>query len=217
MIKAIVYDLDDTLFPEESFRTSGFQFVADYLTGGGFPTTRQDIEAVYAAFPRTCFDELVRTRGLPFTAGELVTLFKEHEPTINPYPEVVSVLEELKKTYQLGIITDYHHKTQQNKVEALNIKHYFSHVLFTDAMGTKKPDTAPFEKMKELMGCKEGEIVYVGDNEQKDFIGARAAGYHTIRYKSHGVYKDVALEAAYKADFEIENHKDLFSVLASLT
>lgn len=217
MIRAIIYDLDDTLFPEEAFRVSGFRFVAKYLTKEGVPVSLEDLLLLYKEYPRSCFDELVKKYSITQTPLELLSLYKEHIPTISPYPEVTQVLEELHTTYTLGVISDYDHETQQRKLTALGIELYFTHVIFTDAIGTKKPETLAFEKMKELMGCENGEIVYVGDNEEKDFIGARASGYHTVKYLSQGVYQKVQGEQKQKADFEMSDHREIFSILTELS
>lgn len=218
MIKAVIFDLDDTLFPEAAFQKSGRRFIASYLTRQGFPVSEKEIEMVYADHPRDCFDELIKIYQLPIEVKELVRLFREHSPDIQTYPGVMEVLEKLKGKYQLGILTDYYHATQQHKIQALGIEHYFSHIIYTDRMGTSKPDTAPFEEMKRRMHCGPREIMYVGDNEQKDFIGARHAGYYTVKYEAHGVYKDQHVDdPMYRAEFEIQNHSELLTILHTLT
>ena len=73
-----------------------------------------------------------------------------------------------------------------------------------------------FEEMKEQLHCSAGEIVYVGDNERKDFIGARAAGYITVKYRSGGVYKNHKGAKEYKADYEIDTQEEIFPLLEKL-
>ena len=217
MIKAVVYDLDDTLFPEASFRESGFRFIAAYVQKNGFRISEKDIRAAYAEHPKKTFDMLVERYTLPFAASDLVDLYRTHPPRIQPYRGVREILEKLKKKYALGLITDHHAGMQRNKVAALALAAYFTRIIYSEDRGTSKPDPALFEEMKEYMRCKAGEIVYVGDNEQKDFVGARAAGYITVKYRSGGVYKDVVGSVEQKADYEIDDHAGIFQLLVSLS
>lgn len=213
MIKAVVFDLDDTLFPESSFRDSGFNFIAKYLQEKGIKITVHDIETAYAVHPHKTFDTLVANHGIPYSASDLVERYRTHAAELEFYPEALETLQKIKHTYALGLISDGPAAMQRNKVKSLDIQKFFKHMIFSDEKGTSKPDVALFEEMKKELHASEGEIMYIADNELKDFIGARKAGFITVKYNSGGVYKDASLGEEYKADFEIKKHSEIFNLL----
>lgn len=77
-------------------------------------------------------------------------------------------------TYGMGSV-------QRNKIRGLNLNQLFSVVICTDEIGHDywKPSSLPFIIALELLGVVP-DAIYIGDNAQKDFVGANAVGIHTI-------------------------------------
>ncbi len=198
--KAIIFDLDDTLYPELAFVKSGFRHVAA-ACGERFDL---DPTQVYAEFFQLhqsgkrgkIFDAWLETHGLPMEPHRdwMVTAYRLHDPTIALHPGVPQLLSQLRDAgLALGVISDGPWRMQRKKFAALELAAYFAQVQFTDELGRDrwKPHPAAFEIVLARLKARAEQAVYVGDNPQKDFIGARQLGLGTIRVRyPGGVYTE---------------------------
>jgi len=188
MLKAIVFDLDDTLYPERQYALSGFAAVADWADGSlGIPSEQgsAELEAYFNDGVRgDTFNrwleahDLEPDRWIP----DMVTIYRDHTPSLEPYPETRAVLKTLGDEYRLGLITQGHKPGQQRKLEALDLTEAFEAVVI---MGEEdhqdwKPRTVPFERLLAEMDLQGDQAAYIGDNPLKDFVGARQLKMLTI-------------------------------------
>jgi len=188
MLKAIVFDLDDTLYPERQYALSGFAAVADWADGSlGIPNEQgyAELEAYFNDGVRgDTFNrwleahDLEPDRWIP----DMVTIYRDHTPSLEPYPETRAVLKTLGSEYRLGLITQGHKPGQQRKLEALDLTEAFEAVVI---MGEEdrldwKPSKVPFERLLAEMDIQGDQAAYIGDNPLKDFVGARQLEMLTI-------------------------------------
>lgn len=96
------------------------------------------------------------------------------------YPETLEVLEELKKTYKLGMITNGYSAVQREKIATVQIGHYFDDIIVSGEEEFEKPDPRIFLKACENLGVKPEEAVYVGDYYPNDVVGAVSANLTPI-------------------------------------
>jgi len=219
MIKAIIFDLDDTLYPEEEFVMSGFNSVAKYLAKKYNLSSLKIFNILKSDFKSGIrgrnFTLLLKKLNLPITElKKAIIIYRNHQPKIRLYPDVQKILEYLSKNkkIKLGMISDGIVKTQKNKISALKIRKYFKVILLSDRLGVncRKPDTKPFSVVLNKLGVKPEEAIYIADNPQKDFIGAKKLGIFTVRIKrKDGLYNQVKINNQNKADFTIFNLKDV--------
>lgn len=217
--QAVIFDLDDTLYPERDYVLSGFRSVAIWAE------TRLGIPAApgFAELERL-FDQGVRGKTFDLWLAshhleanriipELVQVYRNHEPNLAPLPEVAALLSSLKNTYQLGLLSDGYLEVQQRKLYALRLTHYFDAVVFSDEWGRDawKPAVKPFAEILARLRTEAGASIYVGDNPTKDFLGARELGMFTIWVKlPEGLY--TALEPptpAHAPDLTLESLVEL--------
>ena len=113
----------------------------------------------------------------------MVDIYRNHNPSISPYPEVKEVLSKLKKTFLLGIVSDGYLGVQQRKLNALRISDFFDAIVFSDEWGQKawKPNKKPFIVISDRLKVNPFQCVYVADNPLKDFLGAKQTRMFTIR------------------------------------
>ncbi|MEM2002426.1 MAG: HAD-IA family hydrolase [Candidatus Methanomethylicaceae archaeon] len=225
-LRAIVFDLDDTLYPERAYVLSGFQAVATWAEKHlGIPATQGLAEL------RQLFDDGVRgdtfnrwleSHGLPPDnwVPQMVQIYREHHPYIVPYPEVPGLLQRLRSRYRLGLVTDGHPEVQKRKLAALGLASWFDTLVFSDEWGREawKPNTRPFEIALERLGIPGPEAIYVADNPLKDFLGARRAGMCTVRIRCpDGLYSHLEPPAPeYAPDFEIKSLDRLEAILSQI-
>lgn len=191
--KAVVFDLDDTLFPEREFVRSGFAAVGAWMqaergvAGFGAAAWRR----FEAGERKRAFDEALaelEVASEPGLVEKLVSIYRGHRPQIALFPEAVEVLGALRGRYRLGLITDGYAATQRQKIAALEIEPLFAKIVVTDELGREnwKPSRGPFLAVMEALGCGGGECVYVGDNPTKDFVAPNELGWLTVRVGREG-------------------------------
>lgn len=223
VFRAIIFDLDDTLYPERAYVFSGFQAVAAWAEEHlGIPTA-QGMAELWQLFNNgvrgDTFNRWLESHGFRPDAWvpRMVQIYREHIPRIEPYPEVPRLLQRLRLRYHLGLITDGYAQVQKRKLEALGLMSYFDVIVFSDELGRDawKPNSKVFKVALEMLGITGPEAVYVADNPMKDFIGARRVGIWTVRVRHpDGLYSHLAPPSPEHApDFEIETLDDLEMVL----
>jgi putative hydrolase of the HAD superfamily len=196
-LRAVVFDLDDTLYAEEDYVLSGFRLVADWGEAHLDIPARQgylELETLFRAGVRgDTFDRWLAGHGVDSDGarGELVRIYREHEPRIQPFVEAPALLERLGRRYQLALLSDGHAAAQNAKLDALGLRNAFAAVLLTDELGRDawKPSPRGFEVLLERLGVAPGDAAYVSDNPAKDFVAAREAGLHSVRVRqADGIY-----------------------------
>lgn len=194
--RAIVFDLDDTLYPEREYVLSGFRAVAGWVAD----LLRLRADRVYADLAGyfdagvrgDTFNRLLADYGLAADlVPELLRVYRQHRPSIRPFPGIPTLLGELSGSAHLGLVSDGYLEVQQAKFLALGLAERFSSVVFSDQWGRAywKPHSRPFQTTLDELDVAPTDAVYVGDNCAKDFLGARQLGMATIwaRY-SNGDY-----------------------------
>ena len=190
MIKCIAFDMDDTLYDERDYYSSGFTAVAARIAAD----FRLPVEEIFHTLCRifdggnrqNTFDTVASEMGIIFKAGyieNLVKIFREHTPDIILPADSREILEKLKGHYKLGLITDGFLPAQQLKARALDVERYFDCIIYTEELGREnwKPSPAGFEKLLAELCLSAGHCVYVGDNLEKDFLSPNQMGFQTIR------------------------------------
>lgn len=225
-LRAIVFDLDDTLYPERAYVLSGFQAVATWAEEHlGIPATQAFAE-LHQLFDEgvrgDTFNRWLESHGLQPDnwVPQMVQIYREHHPHIEPYPEVPGLLQSLRLRYRLGLVTDGHPEVQKRKLAALGLASWFDTLVFSDEWGREawKPNSRPFEIALERLGTSGPEAVYVADNPTKDFLGARQVSMWTVRVRRpDGLYSHLEpLSSEHAPDAEIETLDLLEAILAQI-
>src|SRR5438874_2051717 len=101
MIQAVVFDLDDTLYPEIEFVYSGYRAVSNAVHQQlGFPIVNELVNLFETGKRGDLFTPVLKTRLDTVTeeyVRELVAVYRQHRPTIVPFPEARDVLDSLKR------------------------------------------------------------------------------------------------------------------------
>jgi putative hydrolase of the HAD superfamily len=222
--RAVVFDLDDTLYPERDYVRSGFAAVADHAARAIGEDPQEVLRELWQMFESgvrgDTFDRWLRGRGRdPAIDGPgMIETYRRHTPRLLPYPDVVPALEALRGETRLGLITEGPRAVQQAKLEALGLRPWFDKVVILgeDERGAWKPSREPFDRWLEGSGLSPEEAVYLADNPAKDFLGARRAGWRSIRIRrADGLHRDEepAGDEA-RPDEEAEDLTSLASILA---
>ena len=91
------------------------------------------------------------------------------------YPEVRDVLGELRSRFELAVISNSDGRLRFI-LEHLGISGFFAHVFISSEIGADKPDPEIFRRALKLIGLKPSEVLDVGDDPERDWKAAAAAG-----------------------------------------
>jgi putative hydrolase of the HAD superfamily len=215
----VVFDLDDTLYPELSYVHSGFRAVAQAATTrfGGDPNQAYELleESLRANGRGRQFDDLARSLGVPTRKAVrwMVRTYRHHEPAI-VLPELADEVLRVCSSGPLYLVTDGHKVTQSNKVTALGLWERFGHCYLTNRYGVvhQKPSPHVFELILKRERESAPNAVYVGDNPHKDFRGVRPLGFRTIRVLQ-GSYRHAIVPPELDAECTISDLSELIPVL----
>ncbi|MBF0566464.1 MAG: HAD hydrolase-like protein [Nitrospirae bacterium] len=195
MYKALLFDLDDTLYQEMAFVKSGFKEVAKFISSRHKFDEGLLFDEMNFLLERNgrgrIFDSLLDKIGLYSEewVKMLLYVYRSHKPDIKPFKDVVPFLLYLRRTgIRTGIITDGLAPVQQNKVNALKLDGIFDFIIYTDTLGKEysKPSELPFLIALELLrGSIETpeDTAYAGNDVLKDFIAPNSLGMDTIEIR----------------------------------
>ncbi|MBI5545189.1 MAG: HAD family hydrolase [Deltaproteobacteria bacterium] len=193
-LRAVVFDLDDTLYLERDYVRSGFRAVSRWAQEALAVDAARVFAELWQAFEQGArgdtFDRWLRSQGLK--VGEhlpaMLRAYREHAPSIRPLPGAPALLERLHRRLRTGLISDGQAAVQRRKLSALGLARHLDAVVLTDELGREfwKPHPRAFEEMVERLGVEPASTVYVADNCAKDFLGARQVGLRTIRVRHAG-------------------------------
>lgn len=227
----VVFDLDDTLYPERAFALGGFAAAARWARD----TLALDIDAQRMS---ALLDDghlgslfgVVLAEAMPHhTPDDLrnfIRAYGAHEPVLDLYEDAAAVLDALAGRHDLGLITDGHAATQEKKVRALRIGHRFRHIVYTGALGPDrafhKPHPRAFEITERALGQPGDRYVYIGDNRTKDFLAPNGRGWWTIEIERPAaaatrIHKPGLAPEGGAAHFRIECMSELPALLDRLS
>ena len=96
------------------------------------------------------------------------------------YPEVRGILEELQPRFRLAVISNFDGRLRFI-LEHLGVSKYFAHVFVSSELGADKPDPEIYRRALRVMKLSPNEVLHVGDDPERDWEGATAAGLSIFR------------------------------------
>ena len=96
------------------------------------------------------------------------------------YPEVPEMLEQLRTRFQFAVISNFDGRLRFI-LQHLGISKYFAHVFISSELGADKPDPEIFRRALATLHLKADEVLHVGDDPERDWKAAVAAGLKVFR------------------------------------
>jgi putative hydrolase of the HAD superfamily len=202
-LKHIFFDLDHTLWDYDTssqqaltelfhrFRldqlfSSAEAFIKKFhhINGGLWDRYNKDeIDREYIRKHR--FANVVAGRMEPneHLTNQMSDFYISYCPTL-PYlmDGAIEVLDSLKDTFDLSILSNGFTDTQAVKLANCKIDHYFEHVITSESARCRKPSREIFDHALELASVRSDEVIMIGDNLTTDIAGAKSAGWEAIWY-----------------------------------
>jgi len=223
MIKAIIFDLDDTLFPSTSFtETARKEAVKAMIQSGLKANFEEAMEKLM---------EIIKEKGSNYNKhfNELVKFFNGSEDPriifkgvmtyhniktslLRPNIKTIKTLFYLTTKFKLFLVTDGLYEKQWDKIVRLGLDAFFdeSNTFISEKVGFKKPDLRLFKFVLEKCNLKGKECVFVGDRIDKDLKPAKELGMKTVRILTGKYSKEKDKENV--VDYEIKELDDLLNL-----
>jgi putative hydrolase of the HAD superfamily len=203
MLKAVIYDLDDTLFPARSVPEEAARpmltALREALEGCGELKAARIADIMDQLWDRP-LDEIARLHGLSAEVlvklGGLFAGFRL-SCELKPYPDI-QIIEQVPGLRLL--VTTGFRRLQESKLECLGIARYFDRII-VDALDEpeRKGKQAIFRELLEAYQLRPGEVVVLGDNPHSEIAAGNNLGIPTVQILRG------RKQAAASASFHVEN------------
>ena len=108
--------------------------------------------------------------------------YMELQYQIKLSPTMTALLDALRTSVRMGIITNGDSRHQRNKLRSLHVAPWISEdqIIVSGDHPFRKPDVRIFREMQRRLDLAAEHLVYVGDAYDLDIVGAQAAGWQSI-------------------------------------
>lgn len=103
-----------------------------------------------------------------------------------PVDGALEILAALKPRVLIGIVSNNLLDEQRGKISLCGFGPYIDALIVSEAVGVSKPDPAIFAYALAALQCSAGDAVMIGDSWVADVEGARAAGIRPIWFNRAG-------------------------------
>ncbi len=199
MIKAVIFDLDNTLYAYDPAHAAGFSAVTEYAEKefGIAPERFRELHSLADRVLRAHAGEgsaaihsrliryqlLLEGEGLPIThAPRMAARYWEaFLAQVKPEPGTRETLELLRDSgLRLGLGSNMTAGRQYEKLERLGLLSLMDFMVCSEEAGAEKPERRLFDLCAQKAGCRAEECLFVGDDVERDIRGAQAAGMKTV-------------------------------------
>jgi putative hydrolase of the HAD superfamily len=203
-VRAVLVDLDDTLFPQAEWLAGAWGAVSDRADALGLDGAALRGQLVRVAAQGSdrggIIDQALVAIGVqpePHVPA-LVSAFSGHAPQrLTAYPGAIAALERLHAAVPVVLVTDGNPAIQLAKIAALGLAGLLDHVVVSDDLGgrlVRKPHPAAFRHALTLLDLPPSDVVHIGDRSAKDVAGAHGVGMRCVRVRTgeYGALPDPA-------------------------
>lgn len=221
MIKAVIFDLDNTLVNFIAMKKRAITAAVEAMIDAGLEQPQDEIvQRIWQIYDergyehQTVFDDLLENMfgkiDHKILASGIVAYRQAREASLVTYPHVSSTLIELtKKGFKLAVVTDAPTREAWLRLCYLKLHHVFDAVVTYEDTFKRKPDPAPFLKALSLLNVPARESLMIGDWAERDMLGAKQLGMITVFAR----YGDVFDTKEPGADYEIHDIGELLNIL----
>jgi len=221
MIKAIVFDLDNTLVDFMRMKRNAVEAAIKAMIDSGldFPYAqiKDKIDEIYALRGieyQQVFDQLLNhfigKVDYKILSAGIVAYRTAREAELNTYPKVIPTLIKLiKMGIKLGVVSDAPSREAWLRLSYIGLHHMFDAIVTFDDSSERKPSPVPFNLILKKLETDAEYALMVGDWAERDVVGANKVGMKTCFAK----YGDTFNTLIHGADYEINDISELIEIV----
>lgn len=221
MIKAIIFDLDNTLVDFMTMKERAIDAAVHAMVDSGLKMTQAEAkEKINAIYKREgieyqqVFDEFLKVEygsiDYKIISAGIVAYRTAREAALKPYPKVFPTLIELiKMGIKLAIVSDAPSNEAWLRLSYLNFHHLFDVIITYDESRERKPSPAPFNLALSKLNLSANECLMIGDWAERDVVGAKAVGMKTVFAR----YGDTFNTIHPGSDYDINSISELINIV----
>ncbi|XP_076830664.1 N-acylneuraminate-9-phosphatase [Brachyhypopomus gauderio] len=233
-ISVIIFDLDNTLIDTSGAGQVAIQKVCELLKAKVAhantddickrfaqklkqecdPSAGQSVDELRTNYWKEALQEAAVDPGQGLASDCYYTWKATRLQTLALSPEVLAMLEDLRNSYKLLLLTNGDTQTQREKIEAVRCEELFRAVVVGGEHTEQKPATSIFKHCFELLEVDPQDCIMVGDCLDTDVQGGVNAGVRATVWVNGK--RRVVPENAIKPDYTISSVLDLPNILADL-
>jgi putative hydrolase of the HAD superfamily len=223
MIKAIIFDIDNTLIDFMRMKARAIEAAINAMIDAGldlpFGDINNRITEIYRekgiehqrVFDILLSDYFGKINHKILSSG-IVAYRTAREAELNTYPKVIpTLITLLKHGIKLAIVSDAPAREAWLRLSYIGLHYMFDAVVTIDDSHEKKPSPVPFNMALGMLGVKAEEALMVGDWAERDLVGAKSVGMKTVFAK----YGDTFNTVNHGADYEINDISELIGIIKS--
>jgi len=224
MIKAVVFDLDNTLVDFMAMKAQAIEAAIHAMRDAGLrlpaEEIRKRIDAIYAergiefqsVFDQLLYDEFSKV-DYKILASGIIAYRRAREAALVLYPHVTLTLVELMKmNLKLAVVSDAPSREAWLRLCYLNLHHLFDAVVTFDDTKMRKPNREPFVEALKRLDVRADEALMIGDWAERDVVGAAQVGMKTIFAR----YGDTFGTVVSHADYEVDDISQVIDIVKQL-
>ena len=224
MIKAVIFDLDNTLTDFMRMKENAVDAAVDAMIDAGLRFRPDEIKLkVYEVYEREgiefqkVFDhalvEMLGQMDFKIHAAGIVGYRRAKEASLVLYPHVkVTLIELMKRGIRLGVVSDAPRLEAWLRLCYLQLHHMFDFVTTFDDTQERKPSPKPFMRALDYFKLDPPQAIMVGDWPERDITGAGKLGMVTV-FARYGDTKGLQESGA---NYEIDDVFDLVDIVDRL-
>ena len=221
MIKAVIFDIDNTLMDFMRMKRASVDAAVDAMLDAGLPMKKEKMyESIFETYWKEGIEDqnildkvLVKEFGkvdYRILAAGIIGYKRAKDGHMTLYPRVKLALTELMKTgIKMGVVSDAPRLSVWLRIVGLGLHHYFEHIVTFEDTGERKPSPKPFKKILGLLAVDPSEAIMVGDWAERDIKGAKALGIQTA-WAKYGNEFDTKVSGA---DYELDDIYDIVKII----
>lgn len=223
-IKAVIFDLDNTLVDFMQYKRASVEAAAEAMIDAGLKMSKEEIiRKIYQIYDQFGIeDQKVFDRFLMenlgyinqrILASGIVAYRRAKEAALTLYPHTIyTLLELLKRGLKLAVVSDAPALQAWTRLVQTGLHNFFDVVVTFDDTLERKPSPKPFLIALERLKVKPEEAIMVGDWPERDITGALSLGMITVFAK----YGDTFGTVNSGAHFEINDIIELLDIIDKL-
>jgi len=207
MIKAVIFDLDETLLNRDKAIERMFLMILEKCYEEDIKeSTKNDMQQSFKDYDK-------RSYGISDKTQVFESFFDEYPPKVRlphrysqdfwneNFPQCFSIdhntihiVNTIKMHVKVGIITNGSTQRQKAKILNTHLHHCFDTIIISEEVGFSKPDERIFELALHKLNVRPEEALFVGDNIVKDIGGCQHANMKGIWFNPHKIKNETEIK-----------------------